>query len=117
MIVRVPFDEGGLTGKITPQTSFPEGDFRNRYFRENRKSQVFDRVNAIAQDLSIETEAVAETALRFVLSHPAVSTVIPGMRSVEHAEKNCGVGDGKGLPASAVEKLRAHRWDRNFYSP
>jgi len=117
VIVRVPFDEGGLTGKITPQTSFPEGDFRNRYFRENRKSQVFDRVNAIQEDLGIESEDMAQMALRFVLSHPAVSTVIPGMRSVDHAEKNCGVGEGKGLPASLVEKLHAHRWNRNFYSP
>ncbi|MDP6957241.1 MAG: aldo/keto reductase [Planctomycetota bacterium] len=116
VIVRVPFDEGGLTGKITPQTTFPEGDFRNRYFRGDRPSQVFERVNAIQEDLGIKSEEVAETALRFVLNHPAVSTVIPGMRSVDHAEKNCRVSDGKGLSTSSVEKLRAHRWDRNFYT-
>jgi aryl-alcohol dehydrogenase-like predicted oxidoreductase len=117
VLVRVPFDEGGLTGKVTPDTKFPEGDFRNRYFRDDRKAQVFDRVRRIAGDLGVGLEEMPEIALRFVLSHPAVSTVIPGMRSVAHAEKNCRVGDGKGLPPEALGKLRAHRWDRNFYAP
>jgi aryl-alcohol dehydrogenase-like predicted oxidoreductase len=58
---------------------------------------------------------MAETALRYVLSHPAVSTVIPGMRSVRNVERNCRVGDGRGLPREQVEKLKAHRWVRNFY--
>ena len=44
VIVRVPFDEGGLTGKLTPDTNFPEGDFRHNYFRGNRKQQVWDAV-------------------------------------------------------------------------
>jgi aryl-alcohol dehydrogenase-like predicted oxidoreductase len=58
---------------------------------------------------------MAETALRFVLSHQAVSTVIPGMRSVGNVERNCLVGDGLGLPREQLEKLKAHRWIRNFY--
>ncbi len=116
VIVRVPFDEGGLTGKIDPATEFPAGDFRNRYFRGDRKAQVFDRAGRIATDLEMSREQLPETALRFVLSQPSVSTVIPGMRSVGHVEKNCAVGDGKGLPGERVEKLRAHRWDRNFYA-
>ena len=42
--------------------------------------------------------------------------MIPGMRSVRNAERNVAVGDGKGLPEDVVSKLRAHRWDRNFYA-
>jgi aryl-alcohol dehydrogenase-like predicted oxidoreductase len=53
--------------------------------------------------------------LRYVLSHTAVSTAIPGMRSVRNVERNCQVGDGRGLPKEQVEKLKAHRWIRNFY--
>jgi aryl-alcohol dehydrogenase-like predicted oxidoreductase len=115
VIVRVPFDEGALTGAIGPDTEFPEGDFRNEYFRGDRKQQVADRVDALVEDLGIGREELAEVALRFVLSHEAVSTVIPGMRSVRNAERNCAVGDGAGLPEAMVEKLRGHRWDRNFY--
>ena len=115
VIVRVALDEGGLTGKITPYTKFEEGDFREKYFRGERKQEVYERVQKIAFDLNITLEQTAETALRYVLSHPAVSTVIPGMRSIQNVERNCQIGDGRGLPAEMVEKLRTHRWARNFY--
>jgi aryl-alcohol dehydrogenase-like predicted oxidoreductase len=113
VIARVPFDEGGLTGAITPGTKFPKDDFRRRYFRGMRKRQVAKRVEAIVDDLGIEPDRIAEVALRYVLSHDAVSTVIPGMRSVRNVERNVAV-DG-GLPPEQVEKLHAHRWVRNFY--
>jgi len=115
VIVRVPFDEGALTGAIGPDTEFPEGDFRNDYFRDDRRAQVDEHVRALLEDLGIERSELPEVALRYVLSHAAVSAVIPGMRSVRNAERNVAVGDGRGLPAETVDKLHAHRWDRNFY--
>jgi aryl-alcohol dehydrogenase-like predicted oxidoreductase len=116
VLARVPLDEGGLTGKVTPDTAFPPDDFRSSYFRGDRKREVFDRVGRIAEHLDVAIARLPEIALRFTLSHPAVSTVIPGMRSVAHAEANCGLGDGRGLPEEVVRKLRAHRWVRNFYA-
>jgi aryl-alcohol dehydrogenase-like predicted oxidoreductase len=115
VIVRVALDEGGLTGKITPETTFEESDFRSNYFRGDRKRKVYERVQRIASDLDISLDQMAETALRYVLSHQAVSTVIPGMRSVRNVERNCQLADGRGLPKDQVEKLKAHRWVRNFY--
>ena len=115
VIVRVPLDEGGLTGRITPDTTFEEGDFRNNYFRDNRKQEVFDRIQKIASDIDISPDQMAETALRYILSHPAVSTVIPGMRSIRNVERNCLAGDGRGLPQEQLKKLKSHRWIRNFY--
>jgi len=115
VIVRVALDEGGLTGKITPDTRFEKDDFRASYFRGDRKQQVYERVKKITSDLGITTDQLAETALRFVLSQKAVSTVIPGMRSVRNVDQNCALGDGHGLPAETVAKLKAHRWTRNFY--
>jgi aryl-alcohol dehydrogenase-like predicted oxidoreductase len=115
VLARVPFDEGALTGAIGPDTEFPDGDFRNRYFRDDRKQQVADRVQAILDDLGIERAQLAEVALRYVLSHPAVSSVIPGMRSVRNVERNAAVGDGQGLPQDQVAALKRHRWVRNFY--
>lgn len=115
VIVRVALDEGGLTGRVTPDTTFPEGDFRARYFRDDRKREVYERVQAIAADLGVPVAGVPEAALRYVLSQAAVSTVIPGMRSIRNVEHNCAIGDGEGLPADQVQKLKAHRWIRNFY--
>ncbi|MEV8098723.1 aldo/keto reductase [Kitasatospora sp. NPDC085879] len=116
VIVRVALDEGGLTGRITAGSTFPEGDFRTRYFRGDRPAQVERRVAAITADLGIDAEEMAETALRFVLSAPAVSTVIPGMRSVRNVERNTAVSDGRALSADRLAVLAKHRWQRNFYS-
>lgn len=115
VLARVPFDEGGLTGSITPDAEFPEGDFRSSYFAGDRKRQVAERVDAIVADLGIAPDAIAETALRYILSSDAVSSVIPGMRSIRNVERNCAVGDGRGLPPEQVERLHAHRWERNWY--
>ena len=115
VIARVPLDEGGLTGTIGPDTEFADGDFRSYYFRGDRKRELEERTGAIVADLGIAEDALAETALRFILSEPAVSTVIPGMRSLRNVERNVAVSDGRGLPDEQREKLRAHRWVRDFY--
>jgi aryl-alcohol dehydrogenase-like predicted oxidoreductase len=116
VIVRVALDEGGLTGQVTAGATFPEGDFRNRYFKGDRPAEVERHVDAITADLGIGRAELAETALRFVLSAPAVSTVIPGMRTVRNVERNVVVSDGRLLDADRLAALAKHRWQRNFYS-
>lgn len=96
--------------------AFPQDDFRSNYFRDDRKRQVFERVQATASELGIPLAQVPEVALRLVLSHPAMSTTIPGMRSLRNVEVNCGLADGQRLPPEQLQKLRAHRWVRNFYA-
>jgi len=54
-----------------------------------------------------------QLALRHILAHPAVSTIIPGMRKLEHVEQNLSVSDGQVLPGPLMTELRAHRWDRS----
>jgi aryl-alcohol dehydrogenase-like predicted oxidoreductase len=115
VLARVPFDEGGLTGRITPDSEFPEGDFRHDYFQGDRKREVYERAQAIASDAGVALEDLPEIALRFILSFDAVSTVIPGMRSIRNVERNMAVGDGKGLEPEVVERLKAHRWVRDWY--
>jgi len=115
VVVRVPFDEGSLTGKITPATTFPEGDFRNMYFSGGRKQEAWERVLAIVQDLGISMDELPEIALRFCLSHPAVSTIIPGMRSTKHVAANTAASDAGPLSSEMLRKLREHRWVRSFY--
>ncbi len=116
ILARVPFDEGSLTGAITPETKFPEQDWRNRYFRDERKQEVYNRVLKIKADTDAETENVAEAALRYTISFDAVTSVIPGMRSEKNLLANIkSVEKGK-LSNLTLEKLKAHRWVRNFYS-
>ncbi len=116
VIARVPFDEGSLTGKIRPDTTFAPDDFRNEYFQGDRKQEVWKRVQQIASDASISVDQLPELALQFCLSDPAVSTVIPGMRNPKHVSSNAAVSDRGKLSAETLTKLRKHRWVRNYYS-
>ncbi len=111
IIARVPFDEGSLTGTLTKDTTWPAGDWRNTYFVPDNLNASVDRAEAL-RPLIPEGMTMPEMALRFILSEPTVSTVIPGMRKLHHVEANCAASDGRGLPAELIGKLREHRWDR-----
>lgn len=115
VIARVPLDEGALTGAITEQTQFEPGEFRAFYFRGDRKRQVVEHVEALKKDLADLPDTLAEVALRFCLSHPAVSTVIPGMRKVRNVESSVSVSDRGPLPPEIIARLRRHAWNKNFY--
>ncbi|SRR5579871_695292 len=115
VIARCPLDEGALTGRIDQYTEFEPTDFRAGYFKGDRKKQVADRVAAIQRDLHIHNGALPEVALRFCLSAPAVSAVIPGMRTRANVEFNCSIS-GKGpLPDKVLAILQEHAWAHNFY--
>lgn len=115
VIARVPLDEGGLTGNITPETTFPRRDWRNRYFRDDRKEIIWNRVQSIKEDLGSKCESIAEAALRFVISYDAVTTVIPGMRNSQRVLDNVNIINKGKLDSSLIEKLKSHRWERNYY--
>jgi len=115
VIARVPFDEGALTGRIRPDTTFPEGDWRNDYFGGGRTSEVWERVRALSGDLDVPVDDLPEIALRFCLSHPAVSTVIAGMRSLRNVEANAAAAGRGRLGERELETLSRHRWEKNFY--
>lgn len=115
VLARVPLDEGALTGTLTPATTFPPDDFRNRYFRGERKAEVQARAQALAALLGDEAATLPELALRFCLSHAAVSSVIPGMRSIARVEQNVGCGDGRALSPELLAALARHAWPKNFY--
>lgn len=115
ILARCPFDEGGLTGTVTPESKFPDGDWRNRYFKDDRKIQVAKHVALLETLLGEEAETLAELALRFCLAHPAVSAVIPGMRTAKHVYANAAVSDGRRLSDCLLTELSCHAWERNFY--
>ena len=115
VIARVPLDEGSLTGGIGPETTFPAGDWRHRYFKGSRRKEVANRVARLQFLLHDGVRTLPEAALRFCLSHSTVSTVIAGMRSLEHVDENCSASDGHLLPASDLLALRSHVWPHNYY--
>jgi aryl-alcohol dehydrogenase-like predicted oxidoreductase len=111
VIARVPFDEGSLTGTLTKESRWPDGDWRNTYFTPENLIPTVDRVEAL-KPLTPPGMTLPEMALRFILSNPDVSTVIPGMRNPANVRKNVAASDAGPLPADLLAKLRAHRWDR-----
>lgn len=117
VIARVPLDEGALTGNIREDTVFPAGDFRELYFRGDHKRQVVEHVTALVEDLHEAgiQQPLAEVALRFCISHPAVSTVIPGMRKETHVGANCALSEQGPLSLPVLELLKRHAWPKNFY--
>jgi len=116
IIVRVPFDEGALTGQIKADTVFPAGDWRAEYFAGDRKAEAERRAKALAGVLDAQVETLPELALRFCLSSPEVSTVIPGMRRPAHVRQNTMASTKGVLPAGMLTKLKPHAWDKNWYS-
>jgi aryl-alcohol dehydrogenase-like predicted oxidoreductase len=116
VLARVPLDEGGLTGTIRPDTTFPDGDFRNDYFAGDRRRQVYERTQALEAAMGDEARSLPELALRYCLADDAVSTVIPGMRRIATVDANAAVSDGRRLSPALRARLKEHAWTRNFYS-
>jgi aryl-alcohol dehydrogenase-like predicted oxidoreductase len=113
VIARVPFDEGSLTGTLRRGQTWPAADWRNLYFSPDKLDPILDHVDDVARDVP-PGMTMAELALRFILDHPAVSTVIPGMRRVAHVEENVAVSDGRRLDPALMARLRRHRWERKY---
>ena len=115
IIVRVAFDEGVLTGKFTADTQFAEDDFRRNYFAGDRLGRAVERAEEIRKDVEGSGYTMAQVALKFALAHPAVSTVIPGIRNVQQAELNCAVSELPDLDTDLMIRLRRHNWRRAFW--
>jgi len=111
VIARVPFDEGTLTGTLTKESTWPEGDWRNSYFVPENLIPSVERGDLL-KPLVPEGTTMPEMALRFILGNPAVSTIIPGMRKAGHVESNISTSDAGPLPEELQKELKKHRWDR-----
>jgi aryl-alcohol dehydrogenase-like predicted oxidoreductase len=111
VIARVPFDEGSLTGTLTKQSKWPEGDWRNLYFGPENLAASVDRVEAL-RPIIPDGMTMPDVALRFILSNPDVATIIPGMRKLNHVEANLSASEKGSLSQQLLQRLRDHRWDR-----
>jgi aryl-alcohol dehydrogenase-like predicted oxidoreductase len=111
VMARVPLDEGSLGGKMTLETKFPKGDWRAMYFGPKNLPPTIERVEKLKAVLP-PALTLPQMALRYILSFPAVSTIIVGMRKLEHVRQNIAASDVGPLDAALLRKLKDHRWDR-----
>lgn len=112
VIARVPFDEGTLTGTLTKESTWPAGDWRNTYFVQENLLPSVERADALKPLAERAGIGMPEMALRFILNHPVVSTVIPGMRKLAHVHANIVTSGAGPLPQELLAELSDHRWDR-----
>ena len=111
VIVRVALDEGSLGGKMTKDTTFPKDDWRSGYFNPKNLAETMKRVEKLKLIVPAGM-SLPEMALRFVLSHPAVSTTIVGMRKLAHVRENIALSDKGPLSPELLKELKKHRWNR-----
>jgi aryl-alcohol dehydrogenase-like predicted oxidoreductase len=111
VIARVPFDEGTLIGNLTLESQWPADDWRSTYFVPDNLKASVGRAEAL-RPLVPAGMTMADMAMRFILSNPDVSTVIPGMRKITHVKTNIACSDAGPLNPALIDRLRAHRWDR-----
>ena len=111
VIARVPLDEGSLSGKLTAETTFPENDWRSKYFNAENLRNTLARVEQLKKLLPTPM-SLPEMAIRYILSHPAVSTTIVGMRRPQHVRQNLAASDAGPLPPELLAALKKHRWER-----
>jgi aryl-alcohol dehydrogenase-like predicted oxidoreductase len=120
VIARVPFDEGTLTGNLTKDSKWPEGDWRNTYFVPENLIPSVERADELkgvltkwnAAHANGNTLSMPEMALRFILGNPIVSTIIPGMRKLHHVNSNVAASAAGPLPKELAEELKNYRWVR-----
>jgi aryl-alcohol dehydrogenase-like predicted oxidoreductase len=116
-IARVPLDSGSLIGNWTKDSyaSFEQGSQPHTMFRGERFGETLTRVEALKNLCKPYYPTLAEAAMRYVLSAPQLSTLIPGMKNRAEVDMNIIYSDGKLFPEDLKEKLTSHGWIRNYY--
>jgi aryl-alcohol dehydrogenase-like predicted oxidoreductase len=109
IIARVPLYYGILAGKFKHVTTFAKDDHRSHTLPPETMRELVPRAERIRKLAGVgpaDSAAFAKWSLKFILSNPAVSTVIPGARNPQQAEKNSSASDGESLPKEQVEAVR-----------
>lgn len=117
IFARVPFEEGLLTGAFHPDYKFPEGDWRGSWLTPERLAIAWPKVQALKAYLAPDRPTLAALALKFILSNPVVTSVIPGMRKVANLDANVAASDGELLPENVHQELQKHKWWHGWYYP
>lgn len=117
-VARVPLDSGALVGNWTADTysSWEPDSVPAQLFAGDGFTTTLQRVQALRDLCAPYYPSLAEAAMRYVLSEPAVTTVIPGMKNRAEVDMNTAYSDGAAFPAALRDALPDHRWVRNYYA-
>ncbi len=115
LIIRTPLCFGFLTGAFAGQDEFAATDHRSRWSaaqrrRWNEAQTLFRR--CLSQH---RCQTPAQVALRFCLSYPGISTIIPGMMTREHVEENVRASDFGPLPEDDLGRIEALYAEEDFF--
>ena len=105
VVARQPLSSGLLSGHLKSDTVFAENDYRKTWPREKFLADL-ERVEEIRSILGDKVRSLPQAALKFILAHPAVSTVIPGMMTPAQVDDGVATSGADSLPAAIIEKLR-----------
>lgn len=116
VIARCILDEGGLTGFLSERTTFEDDDFRQSFFAARHRGEYLARLEALRRYVPETVGSLTELAIRYVLSHPGVTTAVTSMHVPAYAEENIAFAALPPLSQEVFEEIRRnHRWIRNFY--
>jgi len=112
IIARTPLASGALAGHWHEGMKFHRDDWRRRVFRGELLKQTVQRVDRVKSFVD-STVPLAQIALRFCVSHPAITAVIPGVRTAEQVRCNLAAGPQGPLPQQLQDHL-THLWSEEF---
>jgi aryl-alcohol dehydrogenase-like predicted oxidoreductase len=112
IIARSPLASEALTGVWDEQRTFPRGDWRRRVFRGEVLQRTVRRVNRLKALVGTDV-SLAQIALRFCLSHPAITAAIPGVQSAEQVQCNLAVLEQGSLPQELLDQITT-LWREDF---
>ena len=107
VIVRQPLSSGLLSGQLGPDTVFAENDYRKTWSREKFLADL-ERVEAVKSIIGNKARSLPQAALKFILAHPAVSCVVPGMMTPAQVDDGVATSDAAPLPTNVLEQLRGN---------
>jgi aryl-alcohol dehydrogenase-like predicted oxidoreductase len=116
-IARVPLDSGSLVGNWSEATysNWAPGSVPAQLFRDERFAHTLERMRSLKALCAPYYPTLAEAAMRYVLSAPQLSTLIPGMKNKGEVDMNVIYSDGRAFPPELAAQLPAHSWPRNYY--
>ena len=119
VLVRVPLDEGSLSGTYPADHQFAESDYRSQYFAGDRQHRTAERVQQIRSDLESfgieEQYSMTDVALKFILARNEVSSILVSMRTVDQVERHCRAAGRRDLSPEILQHLQRHNWRKGIW--
>lgn len=105
VVVRQPLSSGLLSGNLNPDTVFAENDYRKTWQREKFLADL-EMVEEIKSVVRGKSRSLPQAALKFILAHPAVCSVTPGMMTPTQINDGVATSGAAPLPSAILKKLR-----------